>query len=178
MLESLYEEAINKKGTIQEQIVEYQHKDLDLSKNWIETHPYAWKRWRLDDHRSYHSNFVLTNSGWFSFPTSLAASGSWLSDTEDRIRMEISHTGIQSRGYKCRNTIDNTSYSGRETRILYGRFVWTGSHTSYFRLVFKDLRRTNTGIVPNYYGKSASALYPANRMAVSMNGINSVNVNA
>ncbi|MDD2643347.1 MAG: DNA double-strand break repair nuclease NurA [Methanobacteriaceae archaeon] len=36
MLESLYEEAINKKGTIQEQIVEYQHKDLDLSKNWIE----------------------------------------------------------------------------------------------------------------------------------------------
>jgi hypothetical protein len=35
MLESLYEEAINKKGTIQEQIVEYQHKDLDLSKNWI-----------------------------------------------------------------------------------------------------------------------------------------------
>ena len=67
-------------------------------------------------------------------------------------RMEISHTGIQSHGYKCRNTIDNTSYSGRN-QYIYGRFVWTGSHTTISGW-FQDLRRTNTGIVPNYYGKA------------------------
>ena len=36
MLESLYEEAIRKKGTIQEQIEDYEHKDLDLSGYWTE----------------------------------------------------------------------------------------------------------------------------------------------